>query len=84
MSPYAERPAKARKERETENRVCTILGIRKPVIQGAMVWLTDARLVSAVGAAGGMGVLGPNAGQTEVTRDGEGTAENMRRDPQGA
>ena len=61
-----------------ENRICTILGIRKPVIQGAMVWLTDARLVAAVGNAGGMGVLGPNAGQTEVTRDAEGTAENMR------
>ena len=28
--------------------------------------------------AGGMGSLGPNAGQTVVTRDPEGTAENMR------
>ncbi len=37
-----------------------------------------ARLVAAVGNAGGMGVLGPNAGQTVVTRDAEGTAENMR------
>lgn len=43
-----------------------------------MVWLTDARLVAAVGNAGGMGVLGPNAGQTVVTRDAEGTAGNMR------
>jgi enoyl-[acyl-carrier protein] reductase II len=34
--------------------------------------------VAAVGNAGGMGVLGPNAGQTVVTRDAEGTAENMR------
>ena len=60
------------------NRICEILGIEKPVIQGAMVWLTDARLVAAVGNAGGMGVLGPNAGQTVVTRDAEGNAENMR------
>ena len=60
------------------NRICKILGIEKPVIQGAMVWLTDAKLVAAVGNAGGMGVLGPNAGQTVVTRDAEGTAENMR------
>ena len=61
-----------------ENRICKILGIVKPVIQRAMVWLTDAKLVAAVGNAGGMGVLGPNAGQTVVTRNAAGTAENMR------
>ncbi|MBP3892596.1 MAG: nitronate monooxygenase [Atopobiaceae bacterium] len=60
------------------NRICEILGIDKPVIQGPMVWLTDARLAAAVSNAGGMGSLGPNAGQTVVTRDPEGTAENMR------
>ena len=60
------------------NRVCKILGIEKPVIQGPMVWLTDARLAAAVSNAGGLGSLGPNAGQTEVTRDPDGTAENMR------
>ena len=60
------------------NRVCEILGIKKPVIQGPMVWLTDAKLAAAVSNAGGLGSLGPNAGQTEVTRDPDGTAENMR------
>ena len=29
-----------------KNRVCEILGIEKPVIQGPMVWLTDARLAA--------------------------------------
>ena len=60
------------------NRICEILGINKPVIQGPMVWLTDAKLAAAVSNAGGLGSLGPNAGQTEVTRDPDGTAENMR------
>ena len=60
------------------NRVCEILGISKPVIQGPMVWLTDAKLAAAVSNAGGLGSLGPNAGQTAVTRDPDGTAENMR------
>ena len=54
------------------------LGISKPVIQGPMVWLTDAKLAAAVSNAGGLGSLGPNAGQTVVTRDPDGTAENMR------
>ena len=60
------------------NRVCSILGIEKPVIQGPMVWLTDAKLAAAVSNAGGLGSLGPNAGQTVVTRDPDETAENMR------
>ncbi|HBW8821867.1 TPA: nitronate monooxygenase, partial [Klebsiella pneumoniae] len=48
------------------NRVARILGIEKPVVQGPLSWLTDARLVAAVGNAGGLGVLGPNAGLTAV------------------
>ena len=60
------------------NRVCSILGIEKPVIQGPMVWLTDTKLAAAVSNAGGLGSLGPNAGQTVVTRDPDETAENMR------
>lgn len=62
------------------NRICDILGIEKPVIQGPMVWLTDAKLAAAVSNAGGLGSLGPNAGQVVVTRDPEGTAENMRKE----
>lgn len=27
------------------NRICQILGIEKPVIQGPLSWLTDARLL---------------------------------------
>ena len=29
------------------NRVARILGIEKPVVQGPLSWLTDARLVAA-------------------------------------
>ena len=60
------------------NKICEILGIEKPVIQGPMVWLTDAKLAAAVSEAGGLGSLGPNAGQTIVTRDADETAERMR------
>lgn len=60
------------------NRICEILGIEKPVIQAPMVWLTDAKLCAAACNAGGMGSLGPNAGQTTVTRDPVETAERMR------
>lgn len=60
------------------NRVCEILGIKKPVVQGSMTWITSAELVAAVSNAGGMGILGFNAGQTEMTPDPVETAERMR------
>lgn len=62
------------------NSICQILGIEKPVIQGPLSWLTDARLVAAVSNAGGLGVLGPNAGLTAETAVStpEETAEKMR------
>lgn len=62
----------------SENRVAQTLGIEKPVVQAAMTWITDAKLVAAVSNAGGMGVLAANAGQTELTTDPNETAERMR------
>ncbi|MBQ5265179.1 nitronate monooxygenase [Klebsiella pneumoniae] len=60
--------------------ICQILGIEKAVIQGPLSWLTDARLVAAVSNAGGLGVLGPNAGLTAETAVStpEETAAKMR------
>jgi NAD(P)H-dependent flavin oxidoreductase YrpB (nitropropane dioxygenase family) len=49
------------------NRVCQILKIEKPVIQAPMLWITSPELVAAVSNAGGLGVLGFNAG-TDVRR----------------
>lgn len=46
------------------NRICTLLNIKHPIIQAPMSWLTDANLVAAVGEAGGLGFLAPHAGQT--------------------
>ena len=52
--------------------------IEKPVIQGPMFWLTDAKLVAAVSEAGGLGVLGPHAGQNSLPKDDNERAERMR------
>ena len=62
------------------NRVCEILGIEKPIIQGPLNWLTNGKYVAAVSAAGGLGVLGINAGQEVSATTIEETIENMRRE----
>ena len=59
-----------------ENRITKILGIKYPIIQGPMAWLTDAKLVAAVSNAGGLGILGPSAGQTTMTPSPQETMEN--------
>lgn len=40
-----------------ETRVTKLLGIEKPIIQGAMAWIADASLASAVSEAGGLGII---------------------------
>lgn len=49
------------------NRIQETLHIQYPVVQAAMNWITDAKFVAAVSNAGGMGVIGPNAGPVEDT-----------------
>ena len=63
-----------------KTRLCELLGLEYPVIQAPMAWITNAELVAAVSNAGGMGVLGPNAGQREVTTNGTETGERMRQE----
>jgi enoyl-[acyl-carrier protein] reductase II len=62
-----------------KNRISELLGIEHPVIQAPMVWITCAELVAAVSNAGGMGVIGPNAGERTVTTDVVETGERLRR-----
>ena len=60
------------------NRLCELLGIEYPVIQAPMNWITGAELASAVSNAGGLGVLGPNAGANDETDDVIETGERLR------
>ena len=40
-----------------KNKLCEVLGMEKPIIQGPMSWVSTAPLVAAVCEAGGFGVL---------------------------
>jgi enoyl-[acyl-carrier protein] reductase II len=40
------------------SRIPGILGIEYPILQGGMIWVTDAGLAAAVSEAGGLGVIG--------------------------
>lgn len=60
--------------------VTEVLGIKKPIIQGPMSWLTNGEFVGAISKTGALGVLGINAGQTEAATTIDKTIENMRKE----
>ncbi|MBU2549252.1 MAG: nitronate monooxygenase [Proteobacteria bacterium] len=61
-----------------KTRLTDLLGIRYPVIQASMAWITDAVLAAAVSKAGGLGTIGPNSGFKTVTSDAKETGERLR------
>lgn len=60
------------------NRVTQILGTKYPIVQAPLSWNTDARLVSAVAHAGGMGIFGPNAGKQKPFGDTKKSMDHLR------
>lgn len=48
-----------------KNRLCEVLGIRYPIIQGGMAWSTDATLAAAVSNGGAAGIIGTGGRPTE-------------------
>ncbi len=50
------------------NRVCELLGIRFPIVQGGMVWVSGAKLAAAVSNSGGLGLIGAGSMKPELLR----------------
>jgi len=49
--------------------ITQILGIEKPIFQGGMAWIADARLAAAVSNAGGLGLISSINAGTEAVRE---------------
>jgi enoyl-[acyl-carrier protein] reductase II len=48
--------------------ITELLGIEKPIFQGGMAWIADARLAAAVSNAGGLGLISSINAGTEAVR----------------
>ncbi len=51
------------------NRICDLLEIEHPIIQGGMTWVSDANLAAAVSNGGGLGIIGAGAMPPEMLRE---------------
>ncbi len=52
-----------------DNRLCNLLGIEHPIIQGGMVYNSGAKLAAAVSGAGGLGLISAGSMRPELLRD---------------
>ncbi|MBR6401718.1 MAG: enoyl-[Firmicutes bacterium] len=51
------------------NVICDLLGIKYPIFQGAMAWIADASLASAVSEAGGLGIIAAGNAPADIVRE---------------
>ena len=63
--------------------VTSLLGIQKPIFQGGMAWIADARLAAAVSEAGGLGLISSIGAGTEDIRAQIHKARELTRKPFG-
>lgn len=52
----------------TNNRICKLFNIQKPIIQAGMIWCSGWELASAVSNAGGLGIIGSGSMYPDVLR----------------
>lgn len=50
------------------NKICNLLNIKYPIIQGGMAWVADANLASAVSNSGGLGIIAGGNAPKEVIK----------------
>ena len=60
-----------------------VLGIKYPIIQGAMAWISDAGMAAAVSNAGGAGIISLGGRTTEYAREEIRRAKNLTDKPFG-
>ncbi len=51
------------------NRICGMLGVKHPIIQGGMIFNSGAKLAAAVSNAGGLGLIGAGSMRPDLLRD---------------
>ncbi|CEI73712.1 MULTISPECIES: enoyl-[acyl-carrier-protein] reductase FabK [Romboutsia] len=51
------------------NKICELLNIQYPIIQGGMAWVANANLASAVSNAGGLGIIAGGNAPKEIIKE---------------
>lgn len=52
-----------------KSRICDLIGIKYPIFQGGMAWISDANLAAAVSEAGGLGIISAMNANADFVRE---------------
>ena len=66
-----------------DNRVCNLLGIKYPIIQGAMSWIADGNLAGHVSKEGGLGIIAGGGMPIDILRNEIKKAKEITSNPFG-
>jgi len=66
-----------------KSKICDLLSIEYPIIQGGMAWVATAELAAAVSEAGGLGLIGAGHMPPDALRDEIRKVKSMTKKPFG-
>ena len=66
-----------------DNRVCSLLGIKYPIIQGAMAWIADGNLAGHASKEGGLGIIAGGGMPIDILRNEIKKAKAITENPFG-
>lgn len=66
-----------------KSRICELLQIKFPIVQGGMAWVAEHHLASAVSNAGGLGIIAAGNAPVEVIRSEIRKAKELTKNPFG-
>jgi enoyl-[acyl-carrier protein] reductase II len=66
-----------------KTRICDLLGIKYPVLQGGMAWVSTAELAAAVSEGGGLGIIGSGQAPPQWLREQVKKAKELTDKPFG-
>ncbi len=65
------------------NQICKLLGIKYPIIQGAMAWISEGNLAGHVSKAGGLGIIAGGGMPVDILRTNIQKAKSITSNPFG-
>ena len=66
-----------------QSKICELLGISYPVLQGGMAWIADGRLAAAVSEGGGLGIIAAGNANSDDVREQIRIARSLTQKPIG-
>lgn len=66
-----------------KSQICEMLGIKYPIFQGGMAWISDAKLAAAVSEAGGLGIIAAGGAPAAWVREQIQAAKKLTQKPFG-